>query len=74
MCAADCPGTRFRQSPVFHFPLLDQRLHGFRHILDRHIRVGAMLIKKIEAELMLPILFISWRLHVIAASAVRQLN
>ncbi len=48
MCAPDCPGTRFRQSPVFHFPLLDQRLHGFRHILDRHIRVGAMLIKKID--------------------------
>ena len=40
--------TRFRQSPVFHFTLLDQRLHGFRHILDRHIRIGAMLIEKID--------------------------
>ncbi len=48
MCAANCPGTRFRQSPVFHFTLPDQRLHGFRHILDRHIRIGAMLIKKID--------------------------
>ena len=48
MCAADCPGTRFRQSPVFHFTLLDQCLHAFRHILNRHIRIGAMLIKKID--------------------------
>nr|VXZ84674.1 Uncharacterised protein [Klebsiella pneumoniae] len=40
--------TRFRQSPVFHFTLPDQRLHGFRHILDRHIRIGAMLIEKID--------------------------
>lgn len=48
MCAANCPRTRFRQSPVFHFTLTDQRLHGFRHILDRHIRIGAMLIEKID--------------------------
>lgn len=25
MCAANCPGTRFRQSPVFHFTLLEQQ-------------------------------------------------
>ncbi len=43
-CARQVSGTRFRQSPCFAHPL-DQRLHGFRHILDRHIRIGAMLIE-----------------------------
>ena len=47
MCAADCPALASDSPQCFTFPP-DQRLHGFRHILDRHIRVGAMLIKKID--------------------------
>jgi hypothetical protein len=38
----------FRKSEVFDLALPDEILHGSRHILDRHVRVDAMLIKQID--------------------------
>jgi hypothetical protein len=38
----------FRKAEVLDLPLLDQVLHRPRHVLDRHVRVNAVLIKQID--------------------------
>ena len=48
MRASDRPGARFGKPKVFDLTLLDQIFDGSGHVLYRHIRVNAVLIKQIN--------------------------
>ncbi len=49
MRPADGPRAGFGQAEVPHLAVLDQVFDGARHILDRHVRIDAMLIEQIDA-------------------------
>ena len=48
MRAADGFNPGFGKAKVLHLALLDQFLHGSRHVFYRHTGVNAMLIEKID--------------------------
>ena len=48
MRAADRLHAGFRQAEVLDLAFLDQILHRARDILDRHVRVDAVLIEQID--------------------------
>ncbi len=48
MSAPDGFRTCFRKAEVLHLAGLDQLLHRSSHVLDRHIRIDAMLIEQVD--------------------------
>ncbi len=48
MGAADRLHSRFRKTEVLHLALLDQVLHGSRHVFDRDARIHAVLVEQID--------------------------
>ena len=50
VCAANRLHARFRQPEVLHLALGDQLLHRARDVLDRHLRVDAMLVEQIDGS------------------------
>ena len=48
MGAADRLGAGFRQAEMPHFAFLDQLFHRAGDVLDRHLRIDAMLIEQID--------------------------
>ena len=48
MGAADRLRARFGQAEVLDLALLDQVLHRPRHVLDRHVRVDAVLVEQVD--------------------------
>ena len=48
--ATECPGARLRQSEELHLAFLDQLLHGAGDVLDRDVRVDAVLIQQVDAS------------------------
>jgi hypothetical protein len=47
--AADRRGARLGQPEVQHLAFADQVFHRTRHILDRHVRVDAVLVQQVDA-------------------------
>ena len=48
MCAPDRFHASFRQAKVLDLAFLNQVLHCSRDVLNRHIRVDAMLIEQVD--------------------------
>lgn len=48
MDSADGSGARFRQTPVLDLTCLDQFLDSTSYVLDRYVRIGAMLVEQID--------------------------
>ena len=46
--ATDRLRSRLGKAEVFDLTFLDQLLHRSRHVLDRHVRVDAVLIEEID--------------------------
>jgi hypothetical protein len=49
MGTTDGPDARFRQAEMLHLAGRDQLLDGARDVLDRHIRVDAVLVEDVDA-------------------------
>ena len=45
---ADRGGTGFGEAKRFHLALLDEVGHGSDRIFDRHVRVDAVLVEKVD--------------------------
>src|SRR6266567_6212359 len=48
MCATNRPHACLRQAEVLHLALLNQVFHSTSHVLNRHVRINAMLIEKVD--------------------------
>src|SRR5262249_12568337 len=49
--AADCLRARFRQPEVLHLPLTNEVPDGTGDVIDRHVRIDALLVEEIDAVL-----------------------
>src|SRR5580698_654683 len=47
--AADGRGAGFRETEMLDLALCDKALDGAGHIFDRHVRIAAVLIEKVDA-------------------------
>src|SRR6266542_330869 len=48
VCTADRLRARLREAEVLDLALADQVLHGARDVLDRHVRIDAVLVKEVD--------------------------
>src|SRR6266567_8343888 len=48
MCATNRPHACLRQAEVLHLALLNQVFHRSSYVLNRHVRINAMLIEKVD--------------------------